>query len=536
MRMSLAKMKPSSGKSTINVAVLTLLSRGTGLLRVSVTAAVLGPTFLGNTFQSANLLPNMIYELLAGALFSSLLVPVLVKILDDGDGQKLARVSGSLLGLVVVVFSILALALALLGSLVVGLLGVAVSDAEVRAAQIDVGSMLVVLVAPQLVLYGVIGCAQAAQIAAGRFALTMGLPALENVTITGALLLYGFVVAGGDDVTSVTTTQVLWLGGTSTLAVAIHAGAQWLGAARAGIKLVPRFHWRDPEVIGVVRLAVPSLGYTAFQTARLFATLIGAGAIAGGVLAFQLALNFYSLPEALIGRPIGQVMLPRLSRAFDSGARVEFSRILMSGMRVCVFVGVPAAVALGVLAPEVARLVAAGEMASNEGRSLISDSLAGIALGALLQGLVYLGSNAYYARRNTFTPFLLVAARSVLAVVAMVVYFRSAAPGISLLTLGLIVSFSDLVAVFIMMAAGLRSRSERDVLRDSLHSVLSALSGGMTMLFVMVSLKPSLAAMTGNPLATLFITASVGAVVYVIWQLATRSPDPRLILNSVRRS
>ena len=59
-------------------------SRALGFLRVLVVAAVLGTTFLGNAFQSANSLSNVLFELLAAGALSAVLVPTFVELLDRG--------------------------------------------------------------------------------------------------------------------------------------------------------------------------------------------------------------------------------------------------------------------------------------------------------------------------------------------------------------------------------------------------------------------------------------------------------------------
>ena len=77
------------------VATWTSISRMTGFGRVAVTAAVLGPTYFGNTYQAANALPNIVYYgLLAGSLMSSLLVPALVVHIDGGRREACERVAG----------------------------------------------------------------------------------------------------------------------------------------------------------------------------------------------------------------------------------------------------------------------------------------------------------------------------------------------------------------------------------------------------------------------------------------------------------
>lgn len=78
----------------MTVAAWTLMSRVTGLIRFAAVGAVLGPTFFGNTYQFTNSLPNLVYYgFLAGSLFSSLLVPALVRHIDRGDKLASERVA-----------------------------------------------------------------------------------------------------------------------------------------------------------------------------------------------------------------------------------------------------------------------------------------------------------------------------------------------------------------------------------------------------------------------------------------------------------
>ena len=75
-----------TARDSLVVGGCTAVSRATGVVRVVVVGAVLGPTYFGNTFQLTNSLPNLIYYgFLAGSLFSSLLVPALVHHIDRAD-------------------------------------------------------------------------------------------------------------------------------------------------------------------------------------------------------------------------------------------------------------------------------------------------------------------------------------------------------------------------------------------------------------------------------------------------------------------
>ena len=67
------------------MGAIALVSRVIGFVRVLVVAAVLGTTFLGNAFQSANSVSNVLFELLAAGALSAVLVPAFVKLLEAGD-------------------------------------------------------------------------------------------------------------------------------------------------------------------------------------------------------------------------------------------------------------------------------------------------------------------------------------------------------------------------------------------------------------------------------------------------------------------
>src|SRR2546422_11739819 len=90
----------AAARDSTTVAAWTIVSRVTGLVKFAVIGAVLGPTFFGNTYQFTNSLPNLLYYgLLAGSLFSALLVPALVRHIDAPDHQSSGRGAGGVFGI-----------------------------------------------------------------------------------------------------------------------------------------------------------------------------------------------------------------------------------------------------------------------------------------------------------------------------------------------------------------------------------------------------------------------------------------------------
>src|SRR6185295_19350387 len=77
---------------TFGVAGWTLVSRFSGLLRVAVAGATLGPTFFANIFQATNTVPNVTYNLMAGSLLTTLIVPQLVENLHTEGIERTRQV------------------------------------------------------------------------------------------------------------------------------------------------------------------------------------------------------------------------------------------------------------------------------------------------------------------------------------------------------------------------------------------------------------------------------------------------------------
>src|SRR5439155_18055546 len=156
---------------TFGVAGWTLVSRVTGLLRVAAIGATLGPTFFANIFQATNTVPNITYNLMAGSLLTARVVPSLVEALDLQSLDRARRIAQGLLGVVISGFCVAGIVVLALGPLIVHLLTLGIHDPKVAARARHESWVLLLLVVPQIVLYGVAFGAVAAPNARRHFAL-----------------------------------------------------------------------------------------------------------------------------------------------------------------------------------------------------------------------------------------------------------------------------------------------------------------------------------------------------------------------------
>jgi putative peptidoglycan lipid II flippase len=514
-----------TAKDSLTVGAWTAISRGTGVIRVVVIGAVLGPTFLGNTYQLTNSLPNLVYYgFLAGSLFVSLLVPALVRHIDERRPHDTARISGGFLGIALAALLIIApIAVVLLPELlrVTALGGAGLSD---------VARLLIMLTIPQVFLYAVIGSATAVMYAHRRFALAAAAPLVENLGVIIVLLLTGVLFGTGNELGAESTGEVLLLGLGSTAAVAAHAAIQWWGARRAGVLLRPRAGWRDPEVLSTIRRALRSVAQAGLLAAQLLALLLVSNRVAGGTVAIQMALNFYYLPIALAATPVALALLPRLSRL--QGGSSEFAETFLQGLGLALFLAIPAAVGFVVLAGPVAHTIAAGQMATPDGLAMISGGLAALALGLVGETTFYVTTQAAYARGDTRTPLVSMGFQAIVCL-ALCAVAAFASPGWLLPAIGAAYAIAAVVGgahLFLRMSGGWqRNPLWGSVGRTALGAVVMAIPA-----YLCAHLLGSLVEGRVGQALALIGGAVTGAVVFGVTQLVLRSPELTWLTAGIR--
>jgi putative peptidoglycan lipid II flippase len=512
---------------SVAVGSWTVVSRVTGFGRAVTIAAVLGPTYLGNTYQATNLLPNLTFYLLTGTLFTTLLVPPLTRRIEVGNQEAAERLVGGFLGMAVAVLGIGALACVVAGPLLLRLLTLGVARPSIAASQMHVGWPLLVMLMPQVVLYGIAGTGAAVMNAHGRFALAAAAPALENLGIVVTLAVSALLFGTGASLESVPSSQLLILGLGTTAAVGAHATAQWWGAHRLGFRLAPRAGWRDPDLRALIRRAVASFGYSGLESFRTFAALIVANSLAGGVVAFQLALNFMYLAVAVGSQPISVAMLPQLSRLYHRRLPEAFRAELVRAVSLMFFLTVPAVVVFIVLSAPLARAVSVGEMAAGNGETLVAASIAAVALGVLGQSIFLACTQAAYARLDAHTPLKGMTTKAATSLLLMVPAALATHGVGTLIVLGLAMATGELTGAWYLAARLGDALVPGDAVL--LRAFVRALGASAVMVapayLVATSASGILDGAGYGDLGAMLAAGAVGAAIYLAVHRAWRSPE-----------
>jgi murein biosynthesis integral membrane protein MurJ len=511
---------------SMSVAVWTIVSRVTGVLRGIAVAAVLGATYFANTYQFTNSLPNLIfYGLLAGSLFSSLLVPALVRHIDVGDRQSAARVAGGLLGVALLGTLAMVPLAALLTPVLLHLGSMDAATPSAAHSQAAVGTILVLLLLPQVPLYAVVGTSTAVMNAHRRFALAAAAPALENVGTIAVLGIVYLEFASAAQRGTVPMSLILLLGAGSTAAVLLHASVQWWGARRVGVTLRPRAGWREPLVREVIKRAGPAGCQAALVALQMLALLVVADRIAGGVVAFQIAVNFYFLPIAVGATPVALSLVPRLARMTGKSQAVEFRDTYHRGRAFAIFLIVPASVAYYVLAQPLASAIAYGRFGNPGSVHLFAAALTGLAVGILGETLFMVATYACYARHDTKHPLRGMLIQTVVCAVGIAISIH--AHGLALLTgLGLSLAAGALCAACYLqlhLRRELPRGGERILPTLARAAIASALMGAGA--WATARLVTHVLDAKGARLAAMLAATLVGLALYLAFQALMRAPE-----------
>jgi putative peptidoglycan lipid II flippase len=415
----------SLARSTAAMSGLTALSRATGFVRVLVVAAVLGTTFLGNTYQSANTVPNLLFELLAAGALQAAVIPVLVDVMRAEDQRTAEHVAGSILGLVSAGLAAVAVAGMLAAPLLMRVLVAGVDSENVRDAQVELGTFFLWFFLPQVVLYGAAMVSTGVLNARDRFAVPVFAPVVNNVVVVGAYGLFWLLRDGAEPSLDLTTLEKVVLAGGTTLAVIAFCAVPVVAVVRSGFSLRPRFDFRHPVVRRVGRMGGWAAVYLAMTQVLLAVVLVLGNGVEGGVVAYQVALTFFLLPHALFAVPVLTTLFPRMSRQSQESDWEGYASSVGRGLRLIAFFALPATAAFLALAPLLADVALFGATAES-GTENVAAALRGFAPGLIGYGAFLFLTRAWYATGDARTPALVNVAVAVGGSLTMAAAFSAA--------------------------------------------------------------------------------------------------------------
>jgi putative peptidoglycan lipid II flippase len=407
------------------MAMGTIASRVTGFVRSAILIYAIGTHDLGNAYNLANTIPNIVYNLALGGILTSVVVPLLVNAAkrdrDRGEAydQRIFTLGVLALGAITVVATLAAEPIAHLYASNIG-----------SPAAYHLTVIFAYFFIPQIFFYGVSSLAGAILNARGSFAAPMWTPVINNVVVIGVGL--AFMVTAGVNQTpeTITATQVQLLGIGTTLGIVLQTAGLVPSLRRVGFRWHPRHDFRRAEVSEIGRMSGWMFGYVlttqiAFLVTTRVATAAGARvsqqAAGAGFAAYSNAYMLFQLPYAIVGISVITALLPRMSAHASERRYGLVSADFSTAARVASVIVVPAALVLAVLGTPLAEGVFGYGSTSIASARYVGEIFAVFSLGLLPYTLFQLQLRVFYAMHDSRTPALISVVTMVINIAANLV-------------------------------------------------------------------------------------------------------------------
>jgi putative peptidoglycan lipid II flippase len=387
------------------IGAITVLARVIGFARQVVFAHTVQASCLGTAYTTANMVPNIIYDIVMGGALTAVVVPVLAgpALRESADREQVRQTSAALISWTVLLLLPVSVVVAVAAEPLVSLLLGATPGCP-RASMVAMGTRMLVVFAPQILLYGLAVVLYGVLQAHRRFAAPALAPVLSSLVVIGAYLWFGVVGNGYQDMLRPVPT-VAWV----VLAVGTTAGVAalvatplipvtrlWLARGdgppyppRKGLKL--RLSLRFPAGVGVrVRsLAAAGVATLIAQDASVAVVVVLANTKgeSGALVLYSFAWAVFFVPYAVLAVPIATSAFPELSARsdrFDATSATSTRAVMVASW-------------LGVAAMAGACIPLARVFQSHPGQAANARQLA-IALAALAPALIGYGLMANLSR------------------------------------------------------------------------------------------------------------------------------------------
>ena len=405
-------------RSTAFFSIATAASRVAGLAREVVAAGYYGISGPMSAFTVAFQVPNLIRALFADAALQPAFVPVFTELLGQKAYKEAFRLASTMLLLVTMVLGAVTALFVLLAPVIMPLFAPGF-EGEIVDLTVSLSQVLF----PILVLLGISGIVVGILNSYDRFGAFAISPLFWNLTIILVLVVLEPMFEGQDRIYAY------------AIGILVGTAVQLLIPAwdlrNTPFRFNLSFDWRSPKVRRVLVLMLPvtiSLGLINFNLLinSFFGSLVSEEAPA----AIDKAFRIYQLPQGIFSVAIATVLFPTLARFASAGAIDDLRSTMANGMRQILFVLVPAAAAMLVLADPMIRLIYQRGAFDAHETEVVATALFWFAFSLPTNGLFLLLTRTFFSLQKPWIPTWISAANLVITAGAALALYHLGVGGI----------------------------------------------------------------------------------------------------------
>ena len=377
------------GRSAGLMTALTIVSRVTGFIRTWAMAAAIGMSLLSSSYQVANNLPNMLYELVMGGMLVTAFLPVYMGVRREQGREASNEYVGNLLGILLLLLG----GISLLGTVFAPGFIWTQSFLSGDGGSMDTAAFMFRFFAIQILFYG-LGSVFSGVLNAHRdYFWSTFAPVLNNVIVIASFMGFAPVSAQFGE-----QAGIILIAAGTTLGVFVQMACQIPALGKHGVHPHIHIDFKDPALRQTIALGIPTLLATVCMFVSTSITNAAALVVQPetGPSVIAYARLWYTLPYALIAASLSTALYTELShdaqeKDYDS-VRTGISR----GVAQMLFFLIPFALYLIVFARPLNMIYCAGKF-DESGVALVSEFLIYLALSLPLYGVVVLMQKSFSA-------------------------------------------------------------------------------------------------------------------------------------------
>jgi putative peptidoglycan lipid II flippase len=347
---TLRQARRGIGWAAALIGSITVVARVVGFGRQIVFAHTVGSYCLGTAYTTANQVPNIIYDIVLGGALTSAVVPVLAgaasRRAPRGGGEdrgaaagadaEASQIASALLTWTVLLLAPASVVIALAARPLASLLLAGLPRCQ-QAAAVMVSTRMLVVFAPQILLYGVAVVLYGILQAHRRFTAPALAPVVSSLVVIAAYL--AFVPLGAryrNNLAGLPMSAELVLSAGTTAGVAALMLTALGPAMRLRLRVRPSLRFPPGVARRVRSLAAVGVATLVAQNASLVAVIVLANSHQGGgaVVLYNYGWQMFFVPYAVLAVPIATSMFPELSASDGPG----FDRTAASSTRAAMLV------------------------------------------------------------------------------------------------------------------------------------------------------------------------------------------------------
>ena len=515
------------GRSAGLMTALTIVSRVTGFIRTWAMAAAIGMSLLSSSYQVANNLPNMLYELVMGGMLVTAFLPVYMGVRREQGRDASNEYVGNLLGILLLLLG----GISVLGTVFAPGFIWTQSFLSGDGGSINTAAFMFRFFAIQILFYG-LGSVFSGVLNAHRdYFWSTFAPVLNNAIVIASFMGFAPVSAQFGE-----RAGIILIAAGTTFGVFVQMACQIPALGKHGVHPHIHIDFKDPALRQTITLGIPTLLATVCMFVSTSITNAAALVVQPetGPSVIAYARLWYTLPYALIAASLSTALYTELSHDAQEKDYDSVRTGISHGVAQMLFFLIPFALYLIVFARPLNMIYCAGKF-DESGVALVSEFLVYLALSLPLYGVVVLMQKSFSALLD-MKPYGRYCLYSAIGQAGSVLLFGVALGyGMPAIALSYVVDYVILVGCSLWwLRRRLHGLQVTSILHGGFFGLLLGGLGAATGAVVMWALEHFVGALGGSILVTLCYVCVAGIVSLAVTfglAVAVKMPEVSALLR-----